>query len=394
MHTELDTFSLPYWNYTARKKPENRKFPREFGIEHLDGDLNNNKPENINPLYHPERDFYFCGYEHPFAKGLPLLAGGIADEDPSTRGLLESYPHDQIHRSVGGIITKIVNGQPVQTVGAMATPPTAAFDPIFPIHHSNIDRLWAVWSCKAGKKWGQLPSMYWFDERAWYFFDTDGKVVNRPRKDYFDYRALGIRFKGEDENCKPLTLPNVEKKTIEAVAQRVRATQLLAQHKAPVGALPALRAIVPIPAKLTEQLQKPVKTMRAAKPDEQRMVLRLMDVSLGLVQGTGFDVHLTDRPKGPFQRSDPSFAGSISMFRHEALPGHKADAHGGTSRGRSESFDVTRAIAAVKNDKLEGLSLVLVPYSLLTVQDKRTTILNNRETLKAAGMEFLRMDLK
>src|SRR5262249_11746398 len=74
LHTQNDQFSLPYWNYTDPQKPQNRFFPKEFGIQHLDGNLQNNADENINPLYHPDRDFYFCGYEHPFATGLPLLA--------------------------------------------------------------------------------------------------------------------------------------------------------------------------------------------------------------------------------------------------------------------------------------------------------------------------------
>lgn len=32
------------------------------------------------------------------------IGGGIADNNPGTRGLLESRPHDNIHRVVGGII--------------------------------------------------------------------------------------------------------------------------------------------------------------------------------------------------------------------------------------------------------------------------------------------------
>src|SRR5882724_1055696 len=43
MHTGDDTFSLPYWDYT---KKSNRKFPKEFGIKHLDGNLTNDTLEN------------------------------------------------------------------------------------------------------------------------------------------------------------------------------------------------------------------------------------------------------------------------------------------------------------------------------------------------------------
>ena len=405
MHTEADDFSLPYWNYTEKA---NRKFPKEFGIEHLDGNLDNNAPENINPLYLKERDFYFTGYEHPFATGLPLLeltdsavditlpmsapvffgetereglGGGIADEDPSTRGLLESYPHDQIHRSVGGIVG--------DTVGAMATPPTAAFDPIFPIHHSNIDRLWAVWACMPGKKWGKLPSSYWFNERAWFFYDTDGKVVNEPRKAYFDYRALGVRFKYEDPECKPLALPDVGKDPLRAEAVAVARAKVVAEFPKPVSALAANRSVVSVGGKAPQQLVGSVTAMKTRAKKEnigQRLVLRLHGVQLGTVPGTGFDVHLTTNPKAALSRSDKSFVGSIALFRH----GDQGTAHqhaGGHAGGTIESFDVSGAAAAA-DENLEGLSVVLVPYSLLAVPGTSTVIVGS-DTLRIGKVDFL-----
>lgn len=229
MHTEDDKFSLPYWNYDEAS----RAFPKAFGIKHLDGNINNDAEENINPLYLESRDFYCATYEHwsnpnfqplvelsTFAVDIRIpmstpvffgateqdgLAGGIYDTDGSTRGLLESYPHDQIHRAIGGIV---ITPDGKDHPGAMATPPTAGFDPIFCIHHTNIDRLWAKWSCMPGKDWGVLPPKAWFDERPWIFYDTDRSEVNEPRKYYFDYRALGIRFKDEDMSCTPLQLPD------------------------------------------------------------------------------------------------------------------------------------------------------------------------------------------
>jgi len=47
-----------------------------------------------------------------------------------THGRLESLPHDMVHVMIGG---------------AMGDPRTAALDPIFWLHHANIDRLWQVW---------------------------------------------------------------------------------------------------------------------------------------------------------------------------------------------------------------------------------------------------------
>ncbi|MBX9917993.1 MAG: hypothetical protein E6Q59_01620 [Nitrosomonas sp.] len=235
LHSEEDDFAIPYWDYSIR---ENRVFPREFGIEHLDGDTKNNAEENLNPLFHAERDYFLCRYEHPLTDQLPLtelseravsaelvfkeklffgkdetsgIGGGVYDQDRNTRGLLEQSPHDLIHRAVGGIvfgINALSDGfEPGGAVGSMAIPATAGFDPIFPVHHSNIDRIWALWSCMEGKEWGHYPSIDWFATKAWFFFDINGREVNRPRRDFFDYRALGISFKDEDRNCSPLKLP-------------------------------------------------------------------------------------------------------------------------------------------------------------------------------------------
>jgi len=56
----------------------------------------------------------------------------------NTYGNLESNPHNFVHVEVGG------SSGPVQ--GLMSVPGTAALDPIFYLHHANIDRMWAGWN--------------------------------------------------------------------------------------------------------------------------------------------------------------------------------------------------------------------------------------------------------
>lgn len=420
MHTGESSLSLPYWNYHDRA---NRKFPREFGIEHLDGNLQNNAPENINPLFMAQRDFYFCTYEHPFATGLPLLeladsavdislpmaspvffgateqeglGGGILDADGRTRGLLESYPHDHLHRSVGGIVIT-PDGRAV--TGAMAQPPTAGFDPIFPIHHANIDRLWAEWSCMPGKEWGTLPPATWFNEAPWFFFDVDGKEVNEPRKKYFDHRALGVRFKYEDISCSPLQLP--ESVTAGSVALRAerapvvaRRAQTLATSATPFVAPSARRSIIPVAEPAKQRLRAPATSFRSrlraaenragAIPAEGRIFLRLLNIDLESLQATGFDVHVTTNPQVALSRADASFVGSIALFNHP--PSHAKD-HGGGGEGQSQSFDITRAVAAAGDQNLSGLSVVLVPFPLLTSPNRETIFLGTN-AIRVGGFEF------
>ena len=137
----------------------------------------------------------------------------------------------------------------------------------------------------------------------------------------------------------------------------------------------------------------------AANSIRERIILRLANERLGAVLATGFDVHLTDNPNGQLRRTDPSFVGSISMFRHSDPPGQKdaastAGGHHVSSEGADSSFDASRAIAATKSAQLDGLSVVVVPYPLLGVPGQGTTILNNRETLKVSGIQFLRMEMR
>lgn len=53
-----------------------------------------------------------------------------------------------------------------------------------------------------------------------------------------------------------------------------------------------------------------------------------------------------------------------------------------------ETFDISNAVSAIGNLNFEGLSIVAVPYSLLTVPGKSTIPLN-REYLSIGGLQLL-----
>jgi tyrosinase len=58
-------------------------------------------------------------------------------------GSLEQNPHNLVHGFIGGQISN-------DSWGLMSDPGLAALDPIFYLHHCNIDRMWASWN-KDGK---------------------------------------------------------------------------------------------------------------------------------------------------------------------------------------------------------------------------------------------------
>jgi len=413
LHTEDDQFSLPYWDYEAKT---NRKFPKEFGEPFVGGDRNER-----NPLFMAQRDFYFTRYDHPFAVGLPLLeltdeavdssgtlaspvffgdketegiGGGYADEDATTRGLMESRPHDHIHRAVGGIIIQ-ADGSPA--LGAMSQPPTAGFDPIFPMHHSNIDRLWAVWSCMPGKQWGKLPPADWFNERAWFFWDVGANNlpvrVNEPRRKYFDHRALGVRFEDEDPNCTPLQLPENVSLLAEAPIRR-RQARLLTEQPMEISFLPAARTMIPFGQDLKGRLATTRSPLAPTAPDSApSLLVRLTNLDLGFVPATGFDVHVTTNADLPLRRDSRSFVGSVALFRHQRPPLGSMGQHGhvtAAAHSPGDTFDISNAVASLSDAEISDLKIVVVPYPLLAVPGKETIHLPATELqIRATGIQLL-----
>jgi tyrosinase len=82
-------------------------------------------------------------------------------------GRLEIQPHDNVHDNVGGIMSNV---------------PTAAMDPIFFVHHCQIDRLWAAWQAASGSvyNWDTKstdPGQAEWESRKFSFVDDKNNVV-------------------------------------------------------------------------------------------------------------------------------------------------------------------------------------------------------------------------
>jgi hypothetical protein len=416
---------LPYWNYVGFKNEigldfdfetnfeERRTFPKEFGIQHLDGNLENNTSSNINPLYIEERDFYFTNFEHPNSTGLPLailskgavdiskplssevffgedevtgLGGGIRDILPSTRGLLEKYPHDQIHRVVGGIIKDPTTG--VESVGSMANPPTAAFDPIFPIHHCTVDLIWVKWACMSKKKWGKLPSDIWFNDKPWLFVDIDGSFVNEPRKNYFDHRALGVQYKYEDLSITPLSLPQINIALKESIYKfKPAMITSLANIKLQITADPNNLTTKKISIANALNLKEKINDKLIS--NNRRIILNFKDVKLGLIHGTGFNIYLTDNSDKEFSQNSPYFIGTVVLFAHEHFfnaMDHGHDNDHNSNNSNPQTFDITEAIKHISD--YDNLTIVIQPFPLVeyktdnTRQNNQPLLINNLEILE------------
>ncbi|MCO5558123.1 hypothetical protein L7F22_011700 [Adiantum nelumboides] len=101
-------------------------------------------------------------------------------------GTIENGVHNGIHFWTGNPALPLIQD--------MGTFTTAARDPIFYAHHSNVDRLWDKW------KYG-LPSGRRFDHTdpdflnaEFYFYDESGTLVKVNVRDSLDNAKLGISY--------------------------------------------------------------------------------------------------------------------------------------------------------------------------------------------------------
>lgn len=107
----------------------------------------------------------------------------------SRKGILESQPHDNVHGAMGGAA-----GQAFMV--AFLSP----VDPIFFLHHGNLDRLWGVWTrqqAAAGRP--TLPTgadlAKWQKEQFLFFSGADGKPVAKTNAgDYADSSFFGYDY--------------------------------------------------------------------------------------------------------------------------------------------------------------------------------------------------------
>lgn len=95
--------------------------------------------------------------------GFETFAGKL----PSGAGMVEGYGHNYIHELVGGLMKRLT---------------TAATDPIFWLHHCNVDRVWATWHAR------QAPGVYPADWTA----RTLNGFVGGQGEDTGEWRVAGL----------------------------------------------------------------------------------------------------------------------------------------------------------------------------------------------------------
>ena len=286
------TWGLPYWNYSRGETFQ--VLPPAFrAVQLWDG-------KTDNPLFHlrnrnlnnggklPDTDVRLTSTLAPGAF-VGTGTGGFAGpaigldywgETPGAAfGSLETTPHNDVHVHVGGDM----NSQ------------MSPLDPIFWLHHANVDRLWEVWLAQGGRS---NPADRGFLDQDFWFHDADGVPQRKKVAELLTLADLGYSYEDTSPPAGPLGAEAVAPEP-EHPSQMIGATDRTLQ-------LAGDSATVRIP------LEAPSGPL-AADDTPAKVYLRLDDLTAPRAPGVTYAVYIA-APAGDESTWGDHFVGTLAPF--------------------------------------------------------------------------------
>jgi tyrosinase len=175
-------FALPYWNYSPDSGfPFQRNLPPQFRAR-------------LDPLF---SSLYRSSRISAVNAGRPIDEGKEAENRLSlSRSMSQTtYAPQGVILGFNNQLNSHVHGNVHTLVGnsvGMASVKWAANDPVFWMHHCNIDRVWESWN-KAG--FSNPTSTSWLD-KTFVFVDEFGQRVAARVRDFTNPALLGYSYDG------------------------------------------------------------------------------------------------------------------------------------------------------------------------------------------------------
>lgn len=317
-----EDWALPYWNYSNASNQNARLLPPAFRAMQLpDGSPNplrvQQRGVGVNEgeefVFDEDVDLVVCLTEESFISapfgGDPGFGGRqtVFNHSSGPAGDLERIPHGSMHVAVGG------------DFGWMSAFNTAALDPIFWLHHCNLDRIWTVWLRRDSQHLNPTQSQ-WLSSISFEFHNGNGEPVSLTCAQVTDTSAAPLSYEYEDVSD-PIGAPPIE------TARRLgmeggRIPEMVGATDQPL-ILTGESATATVP--VTQPTGPAVATESGAAP--KRIFLNIENITSSGQPG-GYHVYLNVPPGDDPKDHKELYAGLLPMF------------------GVAESSDATREHAA------------------------------------------------
>jgi Common central domain of tyrosinase/Polyphenol oxidase middle domain len=320
------SFALPYWDWT---KSNGRDLPPTFRM-----------PNDVaqNALYMVGRDQKMnvggllaraiVKNDFETAMKSKSMLGSPLDDEPSFNSTIERI-HGSIHVMVGG------------KAGLMGSIQSAAQDPIFWMHHCNIDHIWEKWMFETNPPLPNKNDLWMTQKFA--FFDENGKRVTMSGKDIVDI-AKQLNYKYEDVPVKPdVPMPSPEKSILP-----FKPKQRMMIAVAKDVSLSADKNLFPLSPTITETPQY----------QDLKFSLVFEKIKLeGWADGV-FELYFNQSLDKMPDPANDNYIGSVDFF---GLTEGKVTTVSSDDRIKNQRFEVTNAIRAylIKNNFLTNLNVMI-----------------------------------
>jgi tyrosinase len=379
-------WALPYWNYDPTA-PNTLAFPAPFAQEMLDDGSKNplwvkerygrtgNGTITIRPTDVPVKDLWRAAEFFDEPDDIPTSFGGTRTafhhDAGAGAGKLEQTPHGPVHNLVGGTIEGADPNVP-ENNGLMAMFETAGIDPIFWLHHSNIDRLWESWLTvrqphAPPNAYKNPTDLAWLDQPAGQFvmprpdgttFTTSARQVLNTKDPSLNYEYQSIAVPGQAASplVARLNRLGVAPATANALAGAFsmaspKTMEMVGQNSAAVRiAGSATEASVRLDGAARDRLQATLSAksftnlVAGATPKAPDRVFLALENITSATDAALFHVYV-NLPKGAEPEQHPeNLAGVVSLFG--ARKASQTDGpHAGS--GLSQTFDITDIVDAM-----------------------------------------------
>jgi len=359
------SFAQPYWNYTDN--PSQGPIPEPYRLP---------ASATTNALYDPTRAAIYNGgaalppsdvsYASGFnltnftsaSAGVPSFGGLTvtgAQHFPSGggSGQIERSPHNNVHNDISG---DMAGGESPK-------------DPVFWLHHSNIDRLWKRWLALGNGRANPTTDTVWMTHAFTFFDETGAQKTLTGAQVLNTVTQLGYRYDDDPYIDWPLVrLPLLMKEV-----KPWEPPEPIVSIKRPVA---LGRERVDVPVRVPGKDRSLLATSLAADPAHERIVLRLLDIRYDAPVGVTYLLFLNLPPdaRNPDQ-TDPSFIGTLGFF---------GGSHHGAAMeaGLAEEYDITRVAHRLR---LSGDLVVSAFPSLPVVPEGRKDLQALRDRLRPNG---------
>lgn len=360
-------WTLPYWNYSDTSNANARTVPPAF----LDAKLPDGSPnplfvmQGVNVLRAPainagnaaaiptkDVDLTACLGATFFSPDTDTTAGDLGFGGPATGAnhdghvfgpnAVERLPHNAIHMDVGGQVT----------LGWMTDPDTAALDPIFWLHHANIDRLWSVWNEISSSNTDPSGSVNvggrnisWSATVKFTFNTVAGKVVTMTPSEVVDTNTTPFAY-DYDDTKNPLAA-----KAKAAVAGARRGIMTSQPHTELVGATSKKVTLTGSSQTTSVAMQEPSgpakargKAVKGRAPALGKTYLQIENV-VSKKSHTTYEVYVNLPDNADPAEYQEHYAGSLHLFGVRDASTRSAQHAGG---GLNFSFDITELADVLK----------------------------------------------